>query len=79
MRHIHTFLYNIHLVISSVALLKVYNDSFDDQLTDLRKFGVDYGNQSSVHMSEGRRGCLSSHNGASQQSPVMDISSCSQP
>ena len=72
-KHTHTpckmvcaILYYTHLVISTVTFLEVDDDSFDYQFTDLRKFGVHYGNQCSIHMSKGGRSSLSCYNRAAQ-------------
>lgn len=48
-----------YLEVTTIALPEVQDEALEDQLSDLRKLGVDDGDDGGVNMSEDRRRSLS--------------------
>ena len=56
-----------HLVISPVPLPELCDEPFSDELSSLREFCVDDGNESSIDMGEDRGGRLCLNDGAGKE------------
>lgn len=58
-----------YLEVSAVALPECEDETLEDQLSNLREFGIDDGNNSCINVSEDGRRCLSLQHRTSQQTP----------